>query len=551
MEVGHKPWWRQIHSFALLGVAGLAATCLMWLGMPAGAPSLQQQQQTGSVGAGQHTVAVEMLMQANEDPLAVEVLRLRHELVVQGQLITKLKRLGATRAQPRTSLAFPPAPPFATAPASLPRVRPTQPLLVPILLPLTPPPVIGRLWAGGDGSADLPPVQQGPTEIPLVGSAAFDADGKVPVDSAASACPAAATEVLHDNTITVYVQNPRTGSLFMSGPNHSSRLARWGSGKYTYKWLRTKELTPRPTANLEAWLDHACNRTPGLKIVVYDSGSSPNWWLSNWPASTVLVMTGDEMGRWGTRDRNRYFGPFATDRESFFYHNDTSPHKHILLPPTITPWYRQYFGPKQDEAFHFGVNTLYIPLGSRVEFPDIDPAAIKPAHERKYIYSLMAALTDASRHRLNHTLNTTTLIPEDRGYMHIASKWHPELTNEEYVPPEQYAKLMQDSIFAPCPKGRAMDTFRMYEALESGAIPVIELDDGADKGYAKRNLPPHYFDSPMLFVETWDAAPAAMMDLVSDSTKLLARQSAVLKWHDTMMRTVVRGLEELLEKKRG
>ena len=129
----------------------------------------------------------------------------------------------------------------------------------------------------------------------------------------------------------------------------------------------------------------------------------------------------------------------------------------------------------------------------------------------------------------------------------MASKWHPELTNADYIPPSKYAELMQESIFAPCPKGRALDTFRIYEALESGAIPVIELNDG----FAQKYLPPHYFDSPMLFVENWEDAPAAMMALVKDSTALLARQNATRTWYDDMMRTVVLGLEELLEKRRG
>jgi hypothetical protein len=134
-------------------------------------------------------------------------------------------------------------------------------------------------------------------------------------------------------------------------------------------------------------------------------------------------MTGDEMGRWGLRYRARYWGPFGDDKESFFHENTTSPHRHILLPPTIKPWFRQYFDPKQSEAFGYGDNVLHIPLGSRVEFPDIAPESIKPSSERKYVYSLMAALTDNSRKRLRDALTETTLIPKERGFMHMAEQW--------------------------------------------------------------------------------------------------------------------------------
>lgn len=94
----------------------------------------------------------------------------------------------------------------------------------------------------------------------------------------------------------------------------------------------------------------------------------------------------------------------------------------------------------------------------------------------------------------------------------------------------------------PCPKGRNIDTFRMYEAIEAGAIPVIELDS-----YAKSHLPPHYLISPMLFVDTWEEAPAAMMALYSNTTALLARQKAVMVWYDKLMTGVVGHLESLLE----
>ena len=311
-----------------------------------------------------------------------------------------------------------------------------------------------------------------------------------------------------------------TGSLFMS-----NRLQQWGSGKYKYRWSRTKEMTPRPTADLAAWQTHACEKTPGFKVVVYDSGGSPNWWLSNWPGSTALIMTGDEMGRWGLKYRGRYWGPFGTDKESFFRSNSSSAYDHIMLPPTIRPWFRQYFDPKQQAAF--GSETaMFMPLGSRVEFPNI--TTIKPASERTYVFSLMIAMTDNSRRKLVETLKNTALIPKERGFMHVAEQWvrclgrarvashkaarppffllarcsckkrgrrqnhtptppptchglwcgavrhvqHPEVTNAEYVPPEKYAEIMQDSVFTPCPKGRSLDTFRLYESIESGSIPV-------------------------------------------------------------------------------
>ena len=62
----------------------------------------------------------------------------------------------------------------------------------------------------------------------------------------------------------------------------SGRLQKYGSGRFTYKWVRAKTMVPRPfgaTATIADWLHHACGEIPGYKVVVYDSGSSPNWWV--------------------------------------------------------------------------------------------------------------------------------------------------------------------------------------------------------------------------------------------------------------------------------
>ena len=334
--------------------------------------------------------------------------------------------------------------------------------------------------------------------------------------------------------VTVYVQNPRTGSLFLSG-----RLQKYGSGRFRYEHHRTKALNPRPQSSREAWLEHVCRTSPGYKVVVWDSGGTPNWWLQNWPPRTVLVLTGDEMGRWGLKYRGRYFGPFGDDRESFFRENATGEHPHIRLPPTVRPWFRQYYDPKQQAAF--GEDALFMPLGSRAEFPDFDPAKLKPPAERAYVFSLMAALTDNSRTRLHAALNSTTLIPPARAFMHIAAQWHPELTNAEYLPPERYAQVLAESVFAPCPKGRSLETFRFYEAIEAGAIPVMELD-----AYAREHLPPSYLAAPVVFVDRWEDAPAKMARLYGDLPGLARRQAELAGWYRELMGGVVGRLEALL-----
>jgi hypothetical protein len=45
----------------------------------------------------------------------------------------------------------------------------------------------------------------------------------------------------------------------------------------------------------------------------------------------------------------------------------------------------------------------------------------------------------------------------------------------------EYARMMNDTVFALCPRGNtAVDCFRVYEAFEAGAIPIVEDDGGSD-----------------------------------------------------------------------
>lgn len=49
------------------------------------------------------------------------------------------------------------------------------------------------------------------------------------------------------------------------------------------------------------------------------------------------------------------------------------------------------------------------------------------------------------------------------------------------IPTHEYAQMLNDTVFALCPRGNTVvDCFRVYEALEAGAIPIVEDDGGLD-----------------------------------------------------------------------
>lgn len=116
----------------------------------------------------------------------------------------------------------------------------------------------------------------------------------------------------------------------------------------------------------------------------------------------------------------------------------------------------------------------------------------------------------------------------------------------------EYNRIMSDSVFTPCPKGNSVEQYRIYEAIEVGSIPVICQDNG----HAKERLPPEFHvrpapwpavdralpsrgdephrvscqESPILFVDDWKDAPAAMMAAAANPDALLRRQQELLTW---------------------
>jgi len=86
-----------------------------------------------------------------------------------------------------------------------------------------------------------------------------------------------------------------------------------------------------------------------------------------------------------------------------------------------------------------------------------------------------------------------------------------------------YQNLLLNSIFVPCPAGWNMDTFRIWEALECGCIPVVE------------KFPVDYFGlflgkHPFLAVHSWEQAAQEIKDLLANPEQLEARRQECYRW---------------------
>jgi hypothetical protein len=80
---------------------------------------------------------------------------------------------------------------------------------------------------------------------------------------------------------------------------------------------------------------------------------------------------------------------------------------------------------------------------------------------------------------------------------------------------EEYCAMLLDSIFVPCMGGQNPETFRLYEALECGCIPIL-INDDTNANYFR------YISQylPFLNVNSWAQVPNLMTQLFNDKQSL-------------------------------
>lgn len=137
-----------------------------------------------------------------------------------------------------------------------------------------------------------------------------------------------------------------------------------------------------------------------------------------------------------------------------------------------------------------GQGDVPIPLLAQ-EYPVDGP---RPLHERRHMASFVGHIgTHPIRQRMAERLKKKPGI-----FIHDSA--------DALLHPKQYFEIMQDSIFSLCPRGYGKSSFRLYEAIHAGSIPVyisdehwlswkdegldkfIVIDDGIDYDYLYKAL---------------------------------------------------------------
>jgi hypothetical protein len=99
-------------------------------------------------------------------------------------------------------------------------------------------------------------------------------------------------------------------------------------------------------------------------------------------------------------------------------------------------------------------------------------------------------------------------------------QFYTEWKHPNQLDKDEYLELLLKTVFVPCPGGNNTETFRFYEALECGCIPVFV------------ELPAILSNSKHPFVETskWTDVKDMIIDLTSNNNKMVEYHKIIMNW---------------------
>jgi hypothetical protein len=175
----------------------------------------------------------------------------------------------------------------------------------------------------------------------------------------------------------------------------------------------------------------------------------------------------------------------------------------------------------RSEILAENANIFFIPLGCKAGFVKQGHAP-KPASARRHLWSFAG---DVKKYTRAEMLEAMTHLGE--GFRHLTEGFN----TTDCLNGDAYRALLDDTLIVPCPGGWSnLETFRIYEALEAGCIPIVERRPGFD--YFTDLLGFH----PMPTVTRWTEAVEIIRGLQKDDRIEETRLACHAWWQDYKLR---------------
>lgn len=154
---------------------------------------------------------------------------------------------------------------------------------------------------------------------------------------------------------------------------------------------------------------------------------------------------------------NEYLLPFKSGVVILTSEEDSYFDWKAAIPAHMDIW-TQYYSPNKSEI----KTRLLLGPPSRIKDYKINKHLPK-----KYLWSFVGQVQNPFRQQCVDVLKT---LPD--GFLHIAEAFGGEKNGVEY---QEYLDIMCQSHYVICPAGSmCVDSFRLYEAMECGAVPITD-----------------------------------------------------------------------------
>ena len=153
------------------------------------------------------------------------------------------------------------------------------------------------------------------------------------------------------------------------------------------------------------------------------------------------------------------------------------------------------------EKTKYGYYPIYMPLFFRHDFSenmdykqDIYPLIYEfdekqsKYNERYYMIAMIHAVHLEVRRAYDFVYDD---ISRQTGkyniFKHITKEWSIDNTEKDYMNAQEYKKTMLNSRFVSCPPGNNPETYRIFEAISCGAIPILFVQNLYYSGHRCHN----------------------------------------------------------------
>lgn len=185
----------------------------------------------------------------------------------------------------------------------------------------------------------------------------------------------------------------------------------------------------------------------------------------------------------------------------------------IYNSPAVKHVFRTYWRPGIDTS-----KITILPLGYVKERGGTQQST-PTFPERKEIWSFVGSADRPGRHE---ALDTLKLLQPAQ--LHIKPGW----SSPHALGPSEYCNLLKQTRFVPCMKGSsALESFRMYEALEHGAIPFYVPSESHQCQDEYHEL---FGNHPLLAVPSWKEAVEFLKHLAEKPEVMERHRQVCMEW---------------------